>query len=334
MTDGVDQLGHDLLGLPVRQAEEDDVEAGEVGRVERREHQVGVRGQPATGRGPSRGAPAFESAVTCDHLDLGMPREQAQQLGPGVPRGPDDPDATTHDRHRIRGCHATWCIAYIALHHTPVNCSSRVWAPSLGAWGRSRQRAAARRQRKSGRGRVVLLAGVCVALAVVIALALGRSDRTRTVDSSLAHGDRNPLASIDSGPARTAPPATTLVTTPPTTLPRPVPMVLPAGPAPAIARITTTDPVIFLGIDDGLVRDPAALDFLETHRWPFTAFLVNGALQADPAFWARARAIGGTVEAHTVTHPNLTKVSAERSGTRPSCTACGTSCCAGRSTSG
>jgi peptidoglycan/xylan/chitin deacetylase (PgdA/CDA1 family) len=89
-------------------------------------------------------------------------------------------------------------------------------------------------------------------------------------------------------------------------------MVLSGGPAPAVARVTTTDPVIFLGIDDGLVRDAAALDFLEANRWPFTAFLVSGALQADPAFWARARAIGGTVEAHSLTHPNLTKVSADQ----------------------
>jgi len=158
----------------------------------------------------------------------------------------------------------------------------------------------------------VLISAVCVVLAIVVAVALGTSHRDTTVDSSLAHGDRNPLASVDAGPSRTAPSATTAVTTPPTTVPRPVPMVIPAGPAPAISRITTTDPVIFLGIDDGLIRDPAALDFLEANRWPFTAFLVNGALQADPTFWARARAIGGTVEAHSLTHPNLTKVSVDQ----------------------
>lgn len=157
---------------------------------------------------------------------------------------------------------------------------------------------------------MLLVVGTALALAGVIALAA--SDHTATVDSSLARSERNPLATSDPGSTPTTPPSTTVTTTPPVTLPKPVPMVLPAGPAPVVSRITTTDPVIFLGIDDGLIRDPAALDFLEANRWPFTAFLVSGALQADPTFWARARAIGGTVEGHSLTHPNLTKVSVDQ----------------------
>lgn len=85
-------------------------------------------------------------------------------------------------------------------------------------------------------------------------------------------------------------------------------MILGPGAAPAIARVDTPDPVIFLGIDDGLTRDPAVLDYLEKHRLPFVAFLNGSPLDADPAYWARARAIGGTIQAHTLTHPNLTKV--------------------------
>jgi peptidoglycan-N-acetylglucosamine deacetylase len=115
------------------------------------------------------------------------------------------------------------------------------------------------------------------------------------------------------------------VDTPPTTL-RPEPATAPApvtttplvtappapSSAPVVARVTTTDKVIFLGIDDGLTRDPAVLDYLQANRIPFTAFLVNGPLQADPAFWQRARSIGGTIEAHTVNHPNLTKLGSEQ----------------------
>ena len=70
--------------------------------------------------------------------------------------------------------------------------------------------------------------------------------------------------------------------------------------------------MIFLGIDDGLARDPAVLDYLQANRIPFTAFMVQGPLQADPAFWQRARSIGGVIEAHTLAHPNLTKVTGDR----------------------
>jgi peptidoglycan/xylan/chitin deacetylase (PgdA/CDA1 family) len=102
----------------------------------------------------------------------------------------------------------------------------------------------------------------------------------------------------------TAPPSAT--TTPIATAP-PVPSIMPV-----VSRIDTTEKVIFLGIDDGLTRDPAVLDYLQANRIPFTAFLVNGPLQADPAFWLRARSIGGVIEDHTLTHPNLTKLSAEQ----------------------
>jgi peptidoglycan/xylan/chitin deacetylase (PgdA/CDA1 family) len=87
-------------------------------------------------------------------------------------------------------------------------------------------------------------------------------------------------------------------------------MIVDPGTAPAIARVDTPDPVIFLGIDDGLTRDAAVLDYLEKHRLPFVAFLNRTPLESDPAYWLRARAIGGTIQAHTLTHPNLTKVSA------------------------
>lgn len=156
--------------------------------------------------------------------------------------------------------------------------------------------------------RIALVAAVGAALVAVVAS--GATHRKAGVDTALGAGERNPLAR-DARPADRAT-APTAVATTTTTIPTPVPMALPAGPAPAVSRVTTTDPVIFLGIDDGLVRDPAVLDYLAANRMPFTAFLVRGALQADPAFWARARAVGGTVEAHSLEHPNLTKVPADR----------------------
>lgn len=155
--------------------------------------------------------------------------------------------------------------------------------------------------------------GGLIALAVVVAgLIVVAAPRRGGDTTALGAGERNPLASTTPRAEDTAATAPTPTTTPPATVPAPVPMVLPAGPATAVSRVTTTDPVIFLGIDDGLVRDPAVLDYLAANRIPFSAFLVANALQADPAFWARARAIGGTVQAHTLTHPNLTKASADQ----------------------
>jgi len=161
-------------------------------------------------------------------------------------------------------------------------------------------------------GRGARVAGLVVlAVGLVAVVALLAPDRDGPTPS-LRAGERNPLASTVAGPAATDAGAAPTVTTTTTTTPAPLAMALPPGPATAVSRVTTTDPVIFLGIDDGLVRDPAVLDYLAANRMPFTAFLVANALQADPAFWARARAVGGTVQAHTLTHPNLTKVSADQ----------------------
>ena len=79
-----------------------------------------------------------------------------------------------------------------------------------------------------------------------------------------------------------------------------------------MSRLPITDNVIFLGIDDGLVRDPQVLDLLRRAKVPFTMFLVQGAADTGEAFWQQAQKDGGTVEAHTITHPDLTKVSEQK----------------------
>ena len=121
---------------------------------------------------------------------------------------------------------------------------------------------------------------------------------------------------------RAAPPTTVLPTT--TTVfkapkpglgllaqPTPTPVDLPpTNLAPVFSRIPTTNKVIFLGIDDGLVRDPAVLDYLRQAKIPFTNFLVQGEADAGEDFWKQAITLGGTVQSHTVNHPDLTKVSA------------------------
>jgi hypothetical protein len=89
--------------------------------------------------------------------------------------------------------------------------------------------------------------------------------------------------------------------------PEPTPVSLPAtGSTPVVSRIPTTHQVIFLGIDDGLVRDPAVADLLRQANIPFTMFLVKGEADAGVDYFRQLQEYGGVVESHTINHPDLT----------------------------
>jgi peptidoglycan/xylan/chitin deacetylase (PgdA/CDA1 family) len=91
--------------------------------------------------------------------------------------------------------------------------------------------------------------------------------------------------------------------------PKAVPIAAPAGAlAPVYSRIPTTDKIIFIGIDDGLVRDPRVVQLLGEAHIPFSAFLVQSAATADPTYWDQVQHVGGTIESHTIHHPDLTKL--------------------------
>ena len=114
-------------------------------------------------------------------------------------------------------------------------------------------------------------------------------------------------------------PPTTTTTTPKLRVPglglpkQPVPQPVslpPTGSAPVFSRIPTTNKVIFLGIDDGLVKDPAVADLLKQANIPFTMFLVQGEADAGTDYFRQLQEYGGVVESHTINHPDLTKVSA------------------------
>jgi peptidoglycan/xylan/chitin deacetylase (PgdA/CDA1 family) len=133
-----------------------------------------------------------------------------------------------------------------------------------------------------------------------------------------------PPVTAASLPTTTSPPATT-VAPPATTVklrvpglglphqPTPTPVALaPTSIAPAYSRIPTTNKVIFLGIDDGIIRDPAVLDLLRQANIPFSMFLVKGEADVGTEYFRQLQAVGGVVEAHTINHPDLTKVSASQ----------------------
>jgi peptidoglycan/xylan/chitin deacetylase (PgdA/CDA1 family) len=95
--------------------------------------------------------------------------------------------------------------------------------------------------------------------------------------------------------------------------PPPQPVALPAtGQAPVFSRIPTTNKVIFLGIDDGMVRDPAVADLLKEANIPFTMFLQEGMAEQGADYFRQLQQYGGVVESHTINHPNLLTVSASQ----------------------
>ena len=168
-------------------------------------------------------------------------------------------------------------------------------------------------------------------------LELSGSDAVPDVAASI-HAVGTDFNDAAPAPATTAPPATTVgrtTTTPPSTttttvapttttepalrkpglglLPQPAPTpvaLAPTSSAPVFSRIPTTNKVIFLGIDDGIVRDPAVADLLKQANIPFTMFLVKGEADAGVDYFRQLQQYGGVVEAHTINHPDLTKVSA------------------------
>ena len=75
-----------------------------------------------------------------------------------------------------------------------------------------------------------------------------------------------------------------------------------------ISRVPTTNPVVFFTIDDGMVRDPAVIDFLRDHHVPVTIFPIPAYVHQDPAYFDAIHSLGASAQDHTVTHPDLRKL--------------------------
>lgn len=112
----------------------------------------------------------------------------------------------------------------------------------------------------------------------------------------------------------TAPAATTTLTVDPVSAPT-VPL-LPVGSvdgaAPSVSRVATTDPVIFVTIDDGQTADSRVLDYLAATRMPVTMFLNDAPARANKDFFAALIALGNTANSHTLSHTNLKKLGPEQ----------------------
>ncbi|CUM38983.1 polysaccharide deacetylase family protein [Streptomyces gardneri] len=82
-------------------------------------------------------------------------------------------------------------------------------------------------------------------------------------------------------------------------------------PVPVVSHIETTDPVVFITIDDGWYHDPAAAKLLLDRRVPASLFLLPGAYSYDSGYFHTLLNQGSSrVENHTVNHPDLTALDA------------------------
>ena len=159
-----------------------------------------------------------------------------------------------------------------------------------------------------------------VALVVAATVTVILAGRVRPGGHDARGGDPPPSDSSTTsiGSSTSAPTTTTtnppnppndLLAPPPTVVP---PSVAADGMAPLVRRVDTTDRVVFITIDDGNIRNPSYPDHLARLGVPFTSFLTQPMAKADPAYWKSMVERGGTIQTHTISHPNLRTVGAER----------------------
>ena len=131
---------------------------------------------------------------------------------------------------------------------------------------------------------------------------------SRTASSSPTPSPTRPRATTSGSPSASA-----SVTTPSeepvtpsvnVTAERPV-----DGLPPVIHRVDTSDPVVFITIDDGYTKDPAVVALLRTSGAVVTPFLAHNAITDDPAYFKTLEnATGQVPQDHSMTHPFLTKL--------------------------
>ncbi|ACU69932.1 polysaccharide deacetylase [Catenulispora acidiphila DSM 44928] len=82
---------------------------------------------------------------------------------------------------------------------------------------------------------------------------------------------------------------------------------------PVISHIPTDQKICFLTIDDGAEKDPAFIQMVKDFRIPITMFLADMFIQDDYSYFTKLRDTGYcTIQNHTLHHPDMTTLSAER----------------------
>ncbi|MFZ4186750.1 polysaccharide deacetylase family protein [Streptomyces pseudogriseolus] len=81
--------------------------------------------------------------------------------------------------------------------------------------------------------------------------------------------------------------------------------VAPAPLPPVVDHVTTDEPVVFLTYDDGAERDPRFIDLVRERGLPVSMFLTDSVTGPGYGHFARLRAVGATLQNHTLDHPAL-----------------------------
>ena len=81
---------------------------------------------------------------------------------------------------------------------------------------------------------------------------------------------------------------------------------------PVLLEIPTDKPVIFLGMDDGVVLSEDAKNFLIGKKWPITLFINKKHYDKNIDYFKSILAAGAVLGDHTANHPNLNKYTYEQ----------------------
>ena len=84
---------------------------------------------------------------------------------------------------------------------------------------------------------------------------------------------------------------------------------VPPGPlAPVYYRVPTTRRVVFVTIDDGWTRLASFASDLAAAAVPTSLFLLANAAKQDYGYFQRLQHTGATIEDHTITHPDCSRL--------------------------
>lgn len=81
------------------------------------------------------------------------------------------------------------------------------------------------------------------------------------------------------------------------------------GLAPVISRITTSQNVVFLGIDDGGFKDQKVIDIMQKNNIKASLFLADRFISSNRDFFKALIPLGSKIENHTLSHVLLSNLS-------------------------
>ncbi|MFB7905129.1 MULTISPECIES: polysaccharide deacetylase family protein [unclassified Kitasatospora] len=84
------------------------------------------------------------------------------------------------------------------------------------------------------------------------------------------------------------------------------------GTVPVFSDVKTTDKVVFITIDDGAEKDPKFVEMLTDLKVPISMFLTKDIVKNDYGYFKPLQALGNHIQNHTVTHPVMSKLSADK----------------------